>query len=78
MDRYRERTEHAELLVGLIAATAANHSFCPPKKPVAPSDFMPSQWAKRKPRKKPINRKAIAQNIRNLLMARISEQSRVN
>ena len=73
MERYRERTEHAELLVGLIEATVANHSFSPPEKPIAPSVFMPSQWAKRKrkPREKPINRKAIAANIRTLLMARV-------
>lgn len=76
--QHRARTDHQELLAGIVASTIANHSFCPPKKPLAPGDFMPSQWAKREARQaerpKRSNRKAIANNVRCFLMARVEKQ----
>lgn len=76
--RHRERTEHRELLAGLIAATTANHSFAPPKKPLAPADFMPSQWAKKraKPKTERMNRKRVATSVRALMSGLIAQQQK--
>ena len=64
--------EHAELLAGIITAGVVNYSFCHPKQPVKPADFMPSHH-----RRKPVKtqeelaaeKDLIAQNIRCFLMA---------
>jgi hypothetical protein len=73
-DRHKEQTDHEELLAGIIASTLANYSFAGVKKPLVPADFMPSQWAKKKPKKERPNRKRIAQNIRNFMQAQVRGQ----
>jgi hypothetical protein len=77
MDRHQERAQHQELLAGIIAATVANHSFAPPKKALAPADFMPSQWKRKaERRRKPdqLERQQIADNVRAFLMGRVQAQ----
>jgi hypothetical protein len=76
MDRHRERVEHEELLAGIIASTAANFSFCTPKKALTPADFMPSKWSQKKPKKKRTNRKQIAHSIGMFLRAAVEAQKK--
>jgi hypothetical protein len=45
--RDKEAKERAELLMGIICSTTANHSFNTPTKAKCPLDYMPSQWAVR-------------------------------
>jgi hypothetical protein len=49
LTRRRIEQENAEWSTGLIAAAIVNNSFNPPKTPVKPTDFMPSQQRHRKP-----------------------------
>jgi hypothetical protein len=68
VDQHLERTEHAELLAGTIAAAVANWSMGAPKKPMCAADFMPSrQGRERKEPSKRLNRKKIAAGIRAFL-----------
>lgn len=74
LDRHRERAEHEHYLAALIAATTANFSLGAPKKPLTPSDFMPSKAVeKSEVKKKGPSRKAIAQHIRCFLTARLDQ-----
>jgi hypothetical protein len=68
LDQHRERTEHTELLAGIIASNIVNWGFQPPKKTAVPADFMPSRM-REKPKPKRINRKRIAVNVRAFLEA---------
>jgi hypothetical protein len=38
--RQVERMQREELLVGILASTSANFSFCRPEKPLTPESFM--------------------------------------
>ena len=38
--RQIERMQREELLVGILAATSANFSFCKPETPLSPESFM--------------------------------------
>ena len=38
--RQIEQMQREEMLVGIIASTSANYSFCRPEKPLSPSMFM--------------------------------------
>lgn len=70
IDQNRERTEHQELLTGIIASAVANWSMCAPKRALAPAHFMPSrQHQQEKPKR--INRKRIAMNVRAFLEAHV-------
>ena len=71
--RHRERTEHQEYLSAIVASTVANFSLGAPKKPLKPSDFMPSVKAEPAQKERP-PRKFIAQNVRCFLMARMKLQ----
>lgn len=76
LDRHREHVQFDEWRTGLLAAVMANFSLAAPKKPLAPSDFMPSfQLQQRKPsRRRRPSRTAIASNIRCFLLSRIAAQ----
>lgn len=41
--RFEGRQKREDLLVGLLASVTANYSFCAPKEPLCPADFMPKQ-----------------------------------
>lgn len=70
--RYDQQREHQELLAGIVASTIANHSLNPPNHPASPADYMPTQAAKKRAvPKQRINRKRIAQNVRNFLTAQL-------
>ena len=74
--RHHEQTEHQEFLSAIVASTIANFSLAAPKKPLKPSDFMPSLRAKQGSSKKTrMPRKAIAQNVRCMLLARMQVQA---
>jgi len=64
LDRHRERTEHQELLAGIVASTIANYAGRTLKDGVsaAPSQFMPSK--PRKPKRAQIDRERIAEGTR--------------
>jgi hypothetical protein len=73
--RLELQSEHLELLAGIVAATVANYGFAPPKKALAPADFMPSQQKARRQQKHETaagNRELIAQNIRCFLKAQLT------
>lgn len=70
--RHREKAEHEHYLAAVIASTVANFSLGAPKKPLRPSDFMPTRSVVQPVTKtKGPSRKAIAQNIRCFLTARL-------
>ena len=71
LERHRDGTRHQELLAGIVAATVANHSFAPPKQAAAPGDFMPSEWQRRHERPARLNRRAVADQVRCFLKARV-------
>jgi hypothetical protein len=75
LDEHRARIQHEELLTGILAATVGNHSFCPPKEPYTPANFMPSQrTAKRRVKRKRINRALIADSVRAMFNGLIDRQ----
>jgi len=41
--------KYRDFHVGIIASTVANFSYCAPKEPLTPSDFMPTSVEKAKP-----------------------------
>ncbi len=73
--RHQEQTEHQEYLSAIIASTVANFSLGAPKKPLKPSDFMPSLRAKaRETKHDRAPRRLVAQNVRCFLKAKIINQ----
>lgn len=68
--RHKEAHERVEMLMGITTAAQVNHSFCTPKKPYCPADFMPSQLVKREqkaPKPKRWTRQGFADQIRAAL-----------
>jgi len=65
--RHKDAREHTELLMGIVCATTANHSFNTPKKATCPLDYMPSRWADREAARentpKRFNRKAFGAQL---------------
>lgn len=49
LDRHKEQIEHTELMTGILAAACVNSSMNPPRKALAPADFMPSMIGKSNP-----------------------------
>lgn len=47
--RHEREKQETEFLSAQIASCIVNFSMAHPKKPLQPRDFMPSEWAKRKP-----------------------------
>jgi len=66
VDRHRERTDHLELLSGIVAAAVANWGMRAPKKPLTAADFMPSRFTPK--REKRSDKQQEAANIRSVLM----------
>lgn len=71
-ERIEQQREHAELLNGILAAATVNHSFCRPKEPKAPADFMPSQRVKNVQ----TQRQSIAESIRRFFHLKMAQQKR--
>jgi len=72
-ERMESQQEHAELLIGILAAATVNHSFCRPKEPKAPADFMPSQ--KTKSKVKEHQRQSVADSIRKFFNLKLAKQN---
>jgi len=73
-ERIESRREHAELLNGILTANTVNHSFCRPKEPKAPVDFMPSQKTKSKVEER--QRRSVADGIRKFFDIKLAKQKR--
>ena len=69
--RHREKTDQEHYLAALIASTVANFSLGAPKKPLRPSDFMPTRSVVKSAKKREPSRRLIARNIRCFLTARL-------
>jgi hypothetical protein len=51
--RHELKAHHDEFMLAQLTSYNVNFSMCHPKKPTAPRDFMPSEWAKTSQRVKP-------------------------
>jgi hypothetical protein len=69
--RHKENYDRAELLMGISTSSIVNHSFCTPKNPYTPMQFMPSKQGelqREKAKPKRFNRAKFAQSIRDTMM----------
>lgn len=62
LKRKERETQDTEYLFAQLTAYTVNFSMCHPKEPVAPKDFMPSEWAKPQPMQKRVR---ITKKVRN-------------
>jgi hypothetical protein len=78
VDRHQERTEHAELLAGIIAAEVANRGVRYPKKWAVPAEFMPSRMGRSEDapvRKKRVSQKELANKFRSVFTGLMAAQN---
>jgi hypothetical protein len=73
--RFERAERKTEFLFGQLASCVVNFSMGHPKNPVQAKDFMPSEWGKVPVKPKRINRKAIADSVRNHLDMFIARNS---
>jgi hypothetical protein len=67
--RWRARWDAERYLFGMLASVTANFSFCHPKEPYSPADFMPG-YKRDSERELPADDNSIARKIHSILAPR--------
>lgn len=68
--RHREELAHRELCSAFTTAAVVNHSFCPPEKPVPPSQWMPNL---ERPPERPAPPTEAQQSAKNAFDAQVAQ-----
>jgi hypothetical protein len=78
LERHDRATREREFLFGQLTSCVVNYAMAHPKKPVTAADYMPSEWRRKKPRKRTTKdeRQAVADQVRELFASQFEQKKR--